>query len=146
MDNYFTDCPAMMSDGRLFTDYRSSQVREEIFRDKNCLLSENQAREFRYNNGEKILDYEWNNLKSTKYCHPKKKCYHKAPITRTTSIYNNAELLAYNNVIPAPGCNVYCNDFRATTTNSMMKNNCRDIYSNYNGYPTQNCPTKCMKN
>jgi hypothetical protein len=144
MDNYFTDCPAMMSDGRIFTDYRSSQVREEIFRDKNCLLSENQTREFRYRNGEKILDYEWNNIKSNYGCYPKKKCFHKSPVTRTTSIYNNAELLAYNNVIPAPGCDVYCDDFRATKT-AGLNSGCKEVLSGFDGYPIAKCPTRCSR-
>jgi hypothetical protein len=51
MDNYFRGCPAVMSDGRLFTDYRSSQVREELFRHRNCVISENEARTLRIDNG-----------------------------------------------------------------------------------------------
>ena len=46
-DNFFHECPPMMDDGRLFTDYRSSQVREEVFKHKYCTLSQNAPRTFR---------------------------------------------------------------------------------------------------
>jgi len=146
MDNYFKECPAMMSDGRLFTDYRSSQVREELFREQHCLKSENQARAYRIDNGEQLLDNEWLSLKTKNDCHPRKKCFHKAPMTRTTSLYNNAEILAYNSVIPAPQCDFYCNDYRLTKTNGIVNQKCLEKRSPYNGYSIANCPSRCSKN
>ena len=114
MDNFFQGCPPMMDDGRLFTDFRSSQVREEIFRQKNCVISENEARTLRIDDADAIMDNEWNYLRDTRSCFPQKNCFHKNLSTRVTTAYNNAELLAYNGDIPAPKCDVNCHDFRAT--------------------------------
>lgn len=100
MDNYFLECPPMMDDmGRsVGTDYRSSQVREEIFRQENCVFTENDSRTLRIENGEWIMDYEWDVLRATRSCFPTKTCFHKNSTTRVTSDYNNAEILAYNGI------------------------------------------------
>jgi hypothetical protein len=148
MDNYFHQCPPMMDDGRLFTDYRSSQVREEIFRYKNCVVSENEARTLRMDNGSQILDDEWNLDRATRSCMPEKKCFHKYPITRVTTEYNNAELLAYNGEIVAPSCDNDCFDYRATVTPGSIKGrpkcfNVKD--NNYKVFFDETCPKRCTK-
>lgn len=121
MDNYFQQCPPMMSDGRGLTDYRSSQVREELFRYKNGLTSENEARTFRINNADEIMDNEWNALKKTRSCFTQKKCFHNNPTTRVTTVYNNAEILAYNGYFPAPQCTVDQQDYRLTSTKGAKR-------------------------
>ena len=68
MDNYFLTCPAMMSDGRLFTDYRASQVREDVFKRNNKLATENDTRSFITKNGDRILNNQWNNITHTFLC------------------------------------------------------------------------------
>ena len=148
MDNYFQECPPMMDDGRLFTDYRSSQVREELFRHKNCVISENEARTLRIENAEEIMDNEWDWLRQTKSCHPKKQCFHKHPTTRVTTAYNNAEILAYNGVIPAPACDPACYDFRTTSTKGsrLPKKSCETTsQAPFHGYPAERCPVKCPR-
>lgn len=100
MDNYFNELPPMMSDGRLFTDYRSSQLREELFMQQTGANTANEARLIREMYGGKIIDAEWNKFKNTNYAHPQKKCYHVNPLTRTTTLYNGAELMAYNGELP----------------------------------------------
>lgn len=158
MDNYFKECPPMMNDGRLFTDFRSSQVREEIFRYKNCTVNENETRTLRIDNGDEIADEQWDYLRATRSCQPQKKCFHKNPITRVTSSYNNAELLAYNGDLPAPNCDVECFDYRMTVTKGSRtgKANCSSANSNtnanananangYRGYPADRCPVRCAK-
>lgn len=148
MDNYFQECPPMMNDGRLFTDYRSSQVREELFKHKKCIMSENEARTLRIENAEDILDNEWEQIRQSKSCHPKKRCYHKYPTTRVTTAYNNAEILAYNGMIPAPICDSQCYDFRATSTQgrNKLKKSCVSIQSTpCYGYPANKCPNKCPR-
>lgn len=146
MDNYFNECPAMMNDsGRsVGTDYRSATVREQIFRYKNCTISENDARTLRIENGERILDNDWVNLRKTNSCFPRKKCYHKHPTTKVSTAYNNAEILAYNNVLPAPSCDVdnYA-DYRATQT--VLSNRQQNNPNPYYGYPPERCPRKCAK-
>lgn len=148
MDNYFHECPPMMEDGRLFTDFRSSQVREEIFRYKNCVTSENEARTLRIEAASKIMDEEWDHLRKTKSCFPQKKCYHKHPTTRVTTFYNNAEILAYNGELPAPACEPGCHDYRLTVTDGSKagKKGCIPPANNTgNGYPADRCPSRCAK-
>jgi len=149
MDNYFQQCPPMMSDGRLFTDYRSSQVREELFRYDNCVTSENEARTLRIDNGSKILDRDWNYDRMTKSCFPAKVCFHKNPKTQVTNVYNNAELLAYNGDLPAPRCDIDCGDFRATSTpeSRTPRPGClTEAQQAYRGYPADRDPVYFPKN
>ena len=148
MDNYFRGCPPMMDDGRLFTDYRSSQVREELFRHKNCVISENEARTLRIENGDKIMDSEWEYLRNTRSCFNNKKCFHKNLSTRVTSAYNNAELLAYNGELPAPRCELDCHDYRISMTSGSKngrKGCVQKPISEYAGYPADRCPSRCAK-
>jgi len=144
MDNYFQQCPPMMEDGRGFTDFRSSQVREELFRYNNNVISENEARTLRIDNGEAIMDREWAVLRSTRSCFPQKKCFHKSPTTRVTTAYNNAEILAYNGILPAPQCNVETDDYRLTMTKgSKGSGNISQInanQANVYGYDKDRCP------
>lgn len=145
MDNYFLNCPPMMDDGRLFTDYRSSQVREEIFRYKNCLPNENATRTFRIETADKLMDEEWKYLKETKSCFPRTQCFHKHPTTRVTTNYNNAELLAYNGDLTAPKCEVNESDYRITVTKGSKQSNQVKKADPYTGYPASRCPAKCAK-
>lgn len=146
MDNFFLECPPMMEDGRLFTDYRASQVREEVFRHRHCVISENEARTLRAEHGGDIMDEEWEHLRDTRSCFPKKKCYHQHPRTRTSTSYNNAETLAYNGVIPAPKCAPGCHDYRLTVTNGSRagRKNCSPPSGKW-GYPADRCPRRCKR-
>ena len=147
MDNYFRGCPAVMDDGRLFTDYRSSQVREELFRHRNCIISENEARTLRIDNGARILDTEWNHIRRNKSCFPQKHCYHSHPATRVSTIYNNSEILAYNGQIPRPRCNKSCHDYRATETPGSRRGRpgCEKKQVVGSGYPLERCPQMCKR-
>lgn len=122
MDNYFKQCPPKMNDSRGFTDYRSSQVREEFFRHNNCLKSENETRLFRTDNADVIIDNEWESILNKNYCRPNKYCYHLAPTTRVTNEYNTAELLSYNGKLPKHSCSNMqgCQHYRATETTKSM--------------------------
>lgn len=133
MDNYFNECPAMMDDGRLFTDYRSSQVREELFRQKHCVVSENESRTLRIENAEEIMDGEWAYLRQNKSCFPNRNtCYHNNPRVGTSTIENNAELLAYNGIIAPPPCPSTrdCSDYRLTETEGSRTNRRKCIERN----------------
>lgn len=148
MDNYFHGCPPMMDDGRLFTDYRSSAVREEIFRYKNCITSENEARTLRINTADEIMDEEWDNMRKTKSCFTQKKCYHTHPTSRVTTFYNNAEILAYNGKLPAPPCEPDCHDYRLTITPGSKQGSkgCKPPCNiTGNGYPLDRRPGICSK-
>lgn len=148
MDNYYHECPPMMDDGRLFTDYRSSQVREEIFRYKNCVTSENEARTLRIENGTQIMDDEWDHIRKTKSCFTQKRCFHKHPTTRVTTFYNNAEILAYNGELPTPPCDIGCHDYRLTVTPGSkrgIKGCTPGPKVPGHGYPPERCPSRCAK-
>lgn len=147
MDNYFQDCPPMMDDGRLFTDYRSSQVREEIFKYRNRVISENEARTLRIENGENIIDSDWDMTRKTKSCFPRRQCFHKQPMTHVSSSYNNAELLAYNGVISAPVCEIDCHDYKMTSTkgSAQPKPGCNPNIRGYEGYDITRQPVVCPR-
>jgi hypothetical protein len=151
MDNYFQQCPAMMSDGRLFTDYRSSQIREQQFRYENDVESENEARTYRIVNAEDIMDSEWDIMRNKKSCFSRQNCFHDQSTTRVSNVYNNAELLAYNGVIPAPRCNKNCCDFRLTYTkgskhpNSGCTMSSQQSNRSEEGYPTDRYPARYPK-
>ena len=140
MDNYFNECPPMMDDGRLFTDYRSSQVREEVYRFKNSVISENETRMLRTNEAETIMDREWKNLRETNSCFTQKRCFHLQPITQVSSIYNNAEVLAYNGLLPALKCDVDCQDYRLTLTKGSTEERSGCIENQQNNYPNERRP------
>lgn len=147
LDNYFKDCPGMMDDGRMFTDYRSSQVREELFRHKHCVNSENEARTLRIDYAEDMLDTEWQRSIRDKSCWPRKQCFHHHPTVRVTTEYNNAETLAYNGALPTPRCSTRCHDYRMTVTPGSRKgrNNCSTDLVTHTGYPSSRYPKRCAK-
>jgi hypothetical protein len=150
MDNYFQECPPMMDDGRLFTDYRSPQIREEIFRHKHCVASENEARTLRTEHAEQIMDDEWYTLRE-KSCYPRKNCFHKHPTTRVTTPDNIAEILAYNGQLPAPSCDPASYDFRMTSTKGsktakadVRRTKQKSPQSDFYGYPVRCARTHRM--
>jgi len=149
MDNYFPSCPPMMSDGRNFTDYRSSQSREAYFRYKNCVNNENAARNIRIDRGAEIMDKEWDHLTKTNWCFPQKKCFHNSPTSRTSTQQNIAELMAYNGFVKAPECHPSCYSFRMTVTpgSARGRKNCKTVTPRQpranNNKPRRKCPEKC---
>jgi hypothetical protein len=96
MDNFYVECPANMSDGRIFTDYRTSSRREQFNKTINGIVREDEYRAFLQSNGDKILDRIWESNKQKNSCHPNP-CVHRSP-TRTTpsNLYNEMQL--YNQV------------------------------------------------
>jgi len=85
-DNYFKSCPPMMSDGRLFTDYRSNTLVNEAFKRSNRIIDDNEYREFLQKNGSTIIDKEWEHIKNTKYCHVNE-CVHNYPTRMDPSLF-----------------------------------------------------------
>lgn len=127
MNNNFHDLPAIMNDGRMFTDYRSSQVREEIFKNKHCIGNENEARHYRMDNAEILMNDEWSYLKEKNAKYVNKKQFNKHNSTMVSNTYNTEQLLAYNNIIPQPSTqNIDCQDYRLTN----QKNICQE-YPNH---------------
>ena len=54
-DNKYFDCPAVMSDGRAFTDYRPSTTVDDMIRIGNNVRSNYEYRQFLTNNATAII-------------------------------------------------------------------------------------------
>jgi hypothetical protein len=101
MDNFNKNCPAMMSDGRLFTDYRTPHRREQYNKTINGIVRDDDYRMFLQNNAEDIMDRTWEHAKQTSSC-TQNVCIHTYP-TRTTPGYNYEEMRLYNAVRTGKG-------------------------------------------
>ena len=55
-NNKYPDCPAIMDDGRAFTDYRSSCYINDIIRVKNGITNSYDYRQFLINNGNELIN------------------------------------------------------------------------------------------
>lgn len=118
MDNFFKQCPPMMSDGRLFTDYRTPVRRNEYVKYINDIVRDDEYRMFLQDNAETILDNEWKFTRSTKSCWVNE-CVHNYP-TRSYPAWFNEEKQVYNTLFnPKRRVRYVCppqNDYRMATT------------------------------
>jgi hypothetical protein len=96
MDNYFKMCPAMMSDGRIFTDYRTSTTREQYNKISGGFARDDDYRLYLQSNGSNILNGEWENNKKKYYCFPNV-CYHTNPL-RSSNALDIKEMRNYTGV------------------------------------------------
>jgi hypothetical protein len=94
MDNYYQKCPPMMSDGRLFTDFRTATRREETNKYINNIVRDDEYRLFLEQNAEVIMDNIWKYNKKTKNCW-QNECIHNYP-TRAFPPWFVDERKAYN--------------------------------------------------
>jgi hypothetical protein len=65
-NNKYFNCPALMSDGRLFTDYRPSAYVNDLIRTQNKVYDSYQYRQFMIHNATKLMDVtdKYNYMKS----------------------------------------------------------------------------------
>ena len=65
-NNKYFDCPALMSDGRVFTDYRPSSYVNDLIRIENKVYDSYSYRQFLISNGLNIIETndKYNNLKN----------------------------------------------------------------------------------
>lgn len=96
MDNHFKGCPPRMDDGRFLQDFRTADRREQYIKHMNGIVRDDDQRMFYQQNGELIMDKEWNILKNTQSCFTNV-CIHNYP-TRTSPGSNYEELKLYNAV------------------------------------------------
>lgn len=121
MDNYFKQCPALMSDGRLFTDYRTPTRREEHIKYMNGVTRNDDYRMFLQQNAETIMDREWDSIKQTKSCNVNE-CIHNYP-TRVNPPWFVEEINNFDSLPKKNRKKFTCapeNDYRLTVT---KKNN-----------------------
>jgi hypothetical protein len=67
-NNKYFDCPALMSDGRIMTDYRSSTTLNDMIRLNNKTLSSYDYRQFLIHNGENIMKINENFITNKNSC------------------------------------------------------------------------------
>ena len=58
-NNKYFDCPALMSDGRIFTDYRPSAYVNDLMRVQNKVYDSYNYRQFLINNGLNVIKTNW---------------------------------------------------------------------------------------
>ena len=65
-NNKYLDCPALMSDGRAFTDYRPSSYVNDLFRIQNKVYDSYSYRQFLIHNGLQIIEMndKYNEMKN----------------------------------------------------------------------------------
>lgn len=94
-DNFYSDCPAVMNYAA-FTDHRMSSRREQYVKSINGIVRNDDYRAFLQKNSSKIMENEWNYLKTNYSCAPNP-CIHNYP-TNPSHGSHNEELKNYNNV------------------------------------------------
>jgi hypothetical protein len=123
MDNFYSNCPARMSDGRFLRDNRTSHKRELYNMYSNDINRSDDYRLFLQKNAEKIMDGEWCNMRNKQSCH-NYKCFHNYP-TRSSPPMLNEEMTIYNiGDTPETALKIKCenfNDYRASVTDGMDK-------------------------
>lgn len=115
MDNFFQNSPAIMSDGRSFTDYTDDTRRNEKIKMMNNIKRDDDYRLFLQKNGQELMDREWKYNKKNNGPW-ETECVHVYP-TRTLPQFFDIENNDYNNLSilnhPRKKCMVY-KDYRMT--------------------------------
>ena len=68
MDNFYSNCPPKMDDGRFTTNYKSDSSINEYIKYMNGITRDDDYRLFLQINGEKIMDSEWLYLRKNDSC------------------------------------------------------------------------------
>ncbi len=105
MDNFFKNCPAKMEDGRHLTDYRTATRREEYIKFVNNIVRNDDYRIFLQNNGEKMMNTEFDYYKNTASCWTNN-CVHTYP-TRVYPPWFVEERNRYDNLAKSQGKILY---------------------------------------
>lgn len=108
MNNFFQECPPLMSDRRWQTDYTSTSVRDHIIASINNIQRDDDYRHFLETFGQKIRDMQSKNDKAKFPCDTRV-CVHDYN-SKTTFYNNRKEFLKYNNVPLTPE-NFKCSEY-----------------------------------
>lgn len=125
MDNFYQNCPAKMDDGRFTTNYRTDSCINEQIKFVNGITRDDDYRYFLQQNGEKLMDSEWNYLKNNFNCN-NNACVHNYPLRMDPNNFKDerekADLLFLSNDLPDNlKCNMYA-DYRLTESILVQQN------------------------
>jgi hypothetical protein len=119
MDNYYTNCPAKMDDGRFITNYKSSTCNNEYIKYVNGITRDDEYRLFLQLNATKMMDSEWIYLKQNDSCW-NNACVHKYPLRMDPRDFTqerlNANILFKTNNLPIDLQCKNLSDYRLTET------------------------------
>ena len=120
MDNFFKNCPPVMSDARIFTDHRMATTRELTVKNLNNIVNNDQYRLFMMANGEEIMDNTFNVYKNQSSCFVNE-CAHNYP-TRVHPVQYVEERKRHDALLASGRTEkIVCPDFRDYRIN--FKNN-----------------------
>lgn len=121
MNNYFQNCPPIMSDGRHFTDWKGATRRNEYIKYINDTIRDDDYRMMLQCNGAKFMDKEWEHYSRKMNCW-NNTCIHNYP-TRTLPQFFPQELQAFNDSMDPnkPKLRNTCPQFRDYRLNTNHK-------------------------
>lgn len=118
MDNFFKQCPPVMSDGRFLTDWRTNVRMNEAIKFDNNVVRDDDYRLFLEDNADTVMDTQWDYLRKNKSCWVNE-CVHNYPL-RMYPKWFSQEMKAYNSLQTGNRKNFYpCpkfKDYRLTQT------------------------------
>ena len=118
MDNYYKNCPPR-SYSKGLTNYKNPAIFDEVIRNNNNIIRNDDYRLFLQMNGNKLMDTEWMHLRQTQSCW-NNACVHDMPLRQDPRTFveerDKANLLFKSTVLPqSVKCNQYA-DYRMTKT------------------------------
>ena len=119
MDNFYCNCPAMMSDGRFLTNYKSPWAYNEYIKYVNGIVRNDDYRLFLQTNADQILNSEFIYLKGNDSCW-NNGCVHKYPLRMDPRLFdqereNANKLMSAKELPDSFKCGKYP-DYRLTNT------------------------------
>ncbi len=92
-NNKYLDCPARMSDGRSFTDYRSATYTDDMIRYSNNLMTSFEFRQFLTNNADQIMEINNKKMEERMGCTD---CNAPTMPFERTCVYNTESVKCHN--------------------------------------------------
>jgi hypothetical protein len=133
MDNFYSNCPPKMDDGRFTTNYKSSNSYNEYIKYMNGITRDDDYRLFLQLNADKLMDSEWLYLRKKDSCW-NNACVHKYPLRMDPRLFEqerkNADMLFKYKELPDNLKCIKYSDYRATETplqnSSIIPDTCNE--------------------
>lgn len=95
MDNYYTQCPPKMEDGRFLTDYRTATTREEANKKAVAIVRDDEYRQYLQTKASSLVAND-RKMSKTGTCKASASCVHNYPTRMTNRMFID-QMNAYNN-------------------------------------------------